>query len=75
MLLEASGWSEGEIKPAKQVYRPVFKNTNAKTGGNKKKDVESTKEVDSASYHDSDDEVEPVDNKMTSFLASKKVGY
>ncbi|GJW78358.1 ribonuclease H-like domain-containing protein, partial [Tanacetum coccineum] len=31
--------------------------------------------VDSASDHDSDDEVELVDNKMTSFLASKKVGY
>ncbi|GJR60277.1 copia protein [Tanacetum coccineum] len=31
--------------------------------------------VDYASDHDSDDEVEPVDNEITSFLASKMVGY
>ncbi|GJZ78807.1 copia protein [Tanacetum coccineum] len=53
------------FKPAKQVYRPVSKKTNAKTSGNKNKDAESTKE----------DEVESVDNEMTSFLVSKKVGY
>ncbi|GJY81450.1 hypothetical protein Tco_0494201 [Tanacetum coccineum] len=31
--------------------------------------------VDSSGHHDSEDEVESVDNEMTSFLASKKVGY
>ncbi|GKB80780.1 hypothetical protein Tco_0947675 [Tanacetum coccineum] len=144
------------FKPAKQVYRPVSKKTNANTSENKKKDVEPTKEVsnsnpfdvlnsvendvdlgtnggtsnlaskkanssgssfwnvgsrststtpiveeidkierliidgkftlvgdegkplenvDSSGDHDSEDEVESVDNKMASFLASKKVGY
>ncbi|GKD45729.1 retrotransposon protein, putative, ty1-copia subclass [Tanacetum coccineum] len=33
------------FKPAKQVYRPVSKKTNASTSGNKKKDVDPTKEV------------------------------
>ncbi|GKD94188.1 hypothetical protein Tco_1374025 [Tanacetum coccineum] len=33
------------------------------------------KNVDSSNDHDSEDEVESVDNEMTSFLASKKVGY
>ncbi|GKC36628.1 hypothetical protein Tco_1049012 [Tanacetum coccineum] len=74
------------FKPAKQVYRPVSKKTNNNTSGNKKKDVEPIKEnvessrkpldkVDSSGDHDSEDEVESVDNEMASFLASKKVGY
>ncbi|GJW53646.1 hypothetical protein Tco_0097731 [Tanacetum coccineum] len=115
------------FKPVKQFYKPVFKNTNANTSKNKKKDVEHTKEVsnsnpfnvlnsvendvdlgtnggtlnlaskkanssgfsfwnmkssrkpleniDSSNDHNSEDEVESVDNKMASFLASKKVGY
>ncbi|GJX85469.1 hypothetical protein Tco_0336243 [Tanacetum coccineum] len=41
-------------------------------GGDEGKPLEK---VDSASDHDSDDEVESLDNKMTSFPASKKVGY
>ncbi|GJW71741.1 putative RNA-directed DNA polymerase [Tanacetum coccineum] len=75
------------FKPAKQVYRTVFKKTNANTSENKKKDVEPTKEkvtlvddedkplekVDSSDDHDSEDEVESVDNEMASFFASKKV--
>ncbi|GJZ96323.1 hypothetical protein Tco_0668657 [Tanacetum coccineum] len=101
------------FKPAKQVCRPVSKKTNANTSGNKKKDVESTKEVsnsnpfdvlnlvendvdlgtnggtiilvddegklldkvNSSCHHDSEDEVESVDNEMASFVVSKKVGY
>ncbi|GKB08810.1 hypothetical protein Tco_0837122, partial [Tanacetum coccineum] len=115
------------FKPAKHFYRRVFKNTNANTSGNKKKDVEHTKEVsnsnlfnmlnlvendvdlgtngetsnlaskkansngslfwnmkssrkplekiDSSDDHNSEDEVESVNNKMASFLASKKVVY
>ncbi|GKF70126.1 hypothetical protein Tco_0203183, partial [Tanacetum coccineum] len=31
--------------------------------------------VDSSGDHDSEDEVASVDNEMTNFLASKKVGY
>nr|GFB73832.1 hypothetical protein [Tanacetum cinerariifolium] len=66
------------FKPAKQVYRPISKRPNSNTSGNKKKDVEPTKKgkplekVDSLGDHDSEDEVELVDNKMASFLASKK---
>ncbi|GKD65714.1 hypothetical protein Tco_1307822 [Tanacetum coccineum] len=33
------------------------------------------KKVDSSGDYDSEDEVKSVDNEMTSFLASKKVGY
>ncbi|GJR59519.1 hypothetical protein Tco_1501681 [Tanacetum coccineum] len=33
------------------------------------------KKVDYSGDHDSEDEVEPVDNEMTNFLASKRVGY
>ncbi|GKE50651.1 hypothetical protein Tco_1481909, partial [Tanacetum coccineum] len=35
----------------------------------------SLKKVDSSGVHDSEDEVELVDNGLASFLASKKVGY
>ncbi|GKC28404.1 hypothetical protein Tco_1035698 [Tanacetum coccineum] len=35
----------------------------------------SVKKVDYSGDHDNEDEVEPVDNEMTSFLASKRVGY
>ncbi|GJR87120.1 hypothetical protein Tco_0211131 [Tanacetum coccineum] len=85
------------FKPAKQVCRPVSKKTNANTSGNKKKDVESTKEIErliidwkvilvddegklldkvnSSCHHDSEDEVESVDNEMASFVALKKFGY
>ncbi|GJW24292.1 reverse transcriptase domain-containing protein [Tanacetum coccineum] len=105
------------FKPVKQVYRPVSKMNNVNTSCNKKKDVESRKEVSnpnlfevlnsvendvdlgtnrrtsnlaskeanssgssfwnvgSSSDHDNEDEVETVNNEMTSFLASKRVGY
>ncbi|GKA87943.1 hypothetical protein Tco_0809707 [Tanacetum coccineum] len=33
------------------------------------------KNVDSSGDHDSEDEVESMDNKMASFLASTKLGY
>ncbi|GKE17946.1 hypothetical protein Tco_1425523 [Tanacetum coccineum] len=35
----------------------------------------SLKKVDYSGDHDSEDEVEPVDNEMENFLASKRVGY
>ncbi|GKB73809.1 retrovirus-related pol polyprotein from transposon TNT 1-94 [Tanacetum coccineum] len=85
------------FKPVKQIYRPISKKNNANTSGNKKKDVESIKEikrliidgkltlvddegkplekVDYSGDHDSENEVEPIDNEMASFLASKRVGY
>ncbi|GKB23403.1 hypothetical protein Tco_0862804, partial [Tanacetum coccineum] len=71
------------LKPVKQVYRHVFKKKSASTSGNKKKDAKSRKEgkpiekVDYPGDHDSEDEVEPVENEMASFLASKSsgVGY
>ncbi|GJS90505.1 hypothetical protein Tco_0773141 [Tanacetum coccineum] len=75
------------FKPVKQVYRQVFKKNNVNTNGNKKKDVEPTIEVtlvddegkpltkiNSSGDHDSEDKVASVDNDMTNFLASKKVG-
>ncbi|GKB93015.1 hypothetical protein Tco_0979152, partial [Tanacetum coccineum] len=34
------------FKPTKQFFRPASKKTNANTGGNKKKDVETTKELE-----------------------------
>nr|GEX26760.1 hypothetical protein [Tanacetum cinerariifolium] len=93
------------FKSVKQMYRP--KKNNINTSGNKKKDVESTKEVsnlnpfdvlnlvendvdlgtnggtsnlaskevDYPSDHDSEDDIAPVDNEMTSFQASERVGY
>ncbi|GKD74226.1 reverse transcriptase domain-containing protein, partial [Tanacetum coccineum] len=79
------------FKPVKQVYRLVFKKNNVNTSGNKKKDAESRKEVsnpnsfdvlnsvendvDLGSNEGGEDEVEPVDNEMTSFLASERVGF
>ncbi|GKB86044.1 hypothetical protein Tco_0958316 [Tanacetum coccineum] len=35
----------------------------------------SLEKVDYSGDHDSEDEVEPVDNEMTSFMDLKKVGY
>ncbi|GJV33114.1 hypothetical protein Tco_1393514 [Tanacetum coccineum] len=35
----------------------------------------SLENVDYSGDHDSEDEVEPVDNEMTSFMDLKKVGY
>ncbi|GJT55446.1 retrotransposon protein, putative, ty1-copia subclass [Tanacetum coccineum] len=120
---------KARFQPVKQVNRPISKNKNANTSGNKKKDAESRKEVinpnpfdvlnsvendvdlgtnggtsnlaskelekllidgkitlvddegkplekvDYPGDHDSEDEIESVDNEMTSFLASEKVGY
>ncbi|GKC24545.1 hypothetical protein Tco_1026695 [Tanacetum coccineum] len=75
------------LKPVKQVYRHVSKKNNVNTSGNKK-DVDLTIEVtlvddegkplakvDFSGDHDSEDKVASVDNKMTNFLALKKVGY
>ncbi|GJS87925.1 ribonuclease H-like domain-containing protein [Tanacetum coccineum] len=64
------------FKQAKQVYRPVSKKTNANTSGNKKKDVEPTKDVSNSNPFDVLNSVEnDVDlgpNGETSNLASKK---
>nr|GEW85374.1 hypothetical protein [Tanacetum cinerariifolium] len=82
---------------------PVAKKTNANTSGNKKKDVEPTKDVsnsnpfdvlnsvendvdlddegkllekiDSSGDHDSEDEIESIDNEIENFLALEKVGH
>ncbi|GJU08959.1 hypothetical protein Tco_1125389 [Tanacetum coccineum] len=85
------------FKQVKEVYRHVSKKNYVNTSGNKKKDVESRKEleiliiggkftlvddegkplkvVDYPGDHDSEGEVAPVDNEMTSFLASKRIDY
>ncbi|GJW13120.1 reverse transcriptase domain-containing protein [Tanacetum coccineum] len=64
------------FKPAKQVYRPVSKNPTTNTSGNKKKDVEPTKEVSNSNLFDVLNSVEnDVDlgtNGGTSNLASKE---
>ncbi|GKD55007.1 hypothetical protein Tco_1288394 [Tanacetum coccineum] len=71
------------------VELKVSKKNNVSTSGNKKKDVEPTKEtatladdegipltrVDPSGKHDSDDEVASVDNDMANFLAPKDVSY
>ncbi|GJX88243.1 hypothetical protein Tco_0340257 [Tanacetum coccineum] len=71
------------------VELEVSKKNNVSTSGNKKKDVEPTKEtatladdegipltrVDPSGKHDSDDEVASVDNDMANFLAPKDVSY
>nr|GEX70353.1 hypothetical protein [Tanacetum cinerariifolium] len=64
------------FKPVKQVYRPVSKNNNANTSGNKKKDVESSKEVSNPNPLDVlnsvKNDVELDINERTSNLASKE---
>nr|GEY14587.1 hypothetical protein [Tanacetum cinerariifolium] len=64
------------FKPVKQVYRPLSKNKNVNTSGNKKKDVESVKEFSNPNPFDMLNSVEnDVDlgtNGGTSNLASKE---
>nr|GFB10844.1 hypothetical protein [Tanacetum cinerariifolium] len=64
------------LKPVKQVYRPLSKNNNVNTSGNKKKDVESVKEFSNPNPFDMLNSVEnDVDlgtNGGTSNLASKE---
>ncbi|GJS72000.1 reverse transcriptase domain-containing protein [Tanacetum coccineum] len=66
------------FKPVKQVCRPVSKNNNANTSGNKKKDAKSRKEVTPNPF----DVVNSVENDVdlgtytgTSNLASKEANY
>ncbi|GJR73883.1 hypothetical protein Tco_0086248 [Tanacetum coccineum] len=68
--------SKVEFKPIKQVYGPLSKKNNVDTNGNKKKDVESRKEVSNSNPFDVLNSVEnDVDlgtNEVTSNLASKE---
>ncbi|GJR67118.1 putative reverse transcriptase domain-containing protein [Tanacetum coccineum] len=47
----------------------------ANSSGNKKNAMEPTKEVDYPGDHDSEDEVESVDNDMARSMASERVGF
>ncbi|GJS51186.1 stigma-specific STIG1 family protein [Tanacetum coccineum] len=64
------------FKPAKQVYRSVFKKTKTNTSGNKKKEVEPTKEVSNSNpfnvLNSIKNDVDLGTNGRTSNLASKK---
>ncbi|GKB03785.1 hypothetical protein Tco_0831928 [Tanacetum coccineum] len=68
------------FQPTKQVYRQVSKKNNVSTSGNKKKNMEPTKEgkpltrVDPLGDHDSEDEVASVENDMAN-SGLKDVGY
>ncbi|GJT89703.1 hypothetical protein Tco_0483329 [Tanacetum coccineum] len=62
------------FKLAKQLYKVASKKPNVNTSGNKK-DVEPTKEVAYPDDHDSEDEVDVVDNDTTCFMASESVGF
>ncbi|GKA90438.1 hypothetical protein Tco_0812308, partial [Tanacetum coccineum] len=61
------------FKPATE-YRPVLKKLTNNTSDNKKKGAEPTKEVDYLGDHDSEDEVESVDNDMAHSMATERVG-
>ncbi|GKA91627.1 reverse transcriptase domain-containing protein [Tanacetum coccineum] len=64
------------FKPIKQVYRPLSKKNNVNTSGNKKKDVESRKEVSHSNLFDVlnsvENDVNLGTNRGTSNLASKE---
>nr|GEV02549.1 hypothetical protein [Tanacetum cinerariifolium] len=64
------------FKPTKKVYRPISKKPNANTSGNKKKDVEPTKEVSNSNLFNVlnliKNDVGLSTNGGTSNLASKK---
>nr|GEY98186.1 hypothetical protein CTI12_AA498410 [Tanacetum cinerariifolium] len=65
-----------EFKLVKKLYRPVSKKHNVNTSGNKKKDVESTKEVSNSNLFDVlnsvKNDVDLGTNWETSNLASKE---
>nr|GEW54493.1 hypothetical protein [Tanacetum cinerariifolium] len=64
------------FKPAKQVYKQGSKKNNINTNGNKKKDVEVTKEVSNSNPFDVlnlvENDVDLATNRGTSNLASKE---
>ncbi|GJY06273.1 hypothetical protein Tco_0373327 [Tanacetum coccineum] len=77
------------FKPIKE-YRPVSKKPAANTSGTKKKEVKPTKEISNSNLfdvlnsivnggelddHDSEDEVESVDNDMARSMASDSVDF
>nr|GEW42483.1 hypothetical protein [Tanacetum cinerariifolium] len=67
------------FKPAKHMYRPKKNNLEKLIIDGKIKLVDDEgkplKKFDYPSDHDSEDDVAPVDNEMTSFLALERVGY
>ncbi|GJR78901.1 hypothetical protein Tco_0149686 [Tanacetum coccineum] len=71
-----SGWPDGVFKPTKQVYQPVSKKPTANTSGNKKKNMEPTKEVSKSNPFDVltsvENDVELGTNGGTSNLASQE---
>ncbi|GJZ48588.1 ribonuclease H-like domain-containing protein [Tanacetum coccineum] len=67
------------FKPAKQVFQPVSKKPTANTSGNKKKNVEPTKEVSKSNPFDVlnlvENDVDLGTNEGTSNLASQEANF